>query len=97
MTFDSLRPLEKQYGSLIVKMTASGQPRPWAFGAGHQTGAFVGKDALRLGDPADALARSKMISPERKEYVAARWEYWRQVESDRDWSRHTYADSMGTE
>lgn len=96
-TFDSLKPLEKQHGSLTIKMTASGQPRPWAFDAGYETGAFVSEDALRLGDPAEALARSKMISAERKEYVATRWEYWRQVELDRDRSRHTYADSMGLE
>lgn len=97
MTFDSLRPLEKQRGSLTVKMTAGGQPRPWAFGAGYETGSFVGEDAIRLGDPAEALARSKMISPERKAYVASRWEHWRQIESDRDRSRHSYIDSMGLE
>lgn len=47
--------------------------------------------------PAKALARLKMISPERKEYISTRWEYWREVQSDRDWSRHPYADSMSTE
>jgi hypothetical protein len=96
-TFDSLKPLEKQHGSLTVKMTAGGQPHPWAFDAGYETGAFVGEDAIRLGDPAEALARSKMMSAERKEYVATRWEYWRKVELNRDRSRHSYADSMGME
>lgn len=100
MTFDSLKPLEKQRGSLTIKINSRGNPRPWAFDAGYGTSASVGADAVRLGDAgevAKALDRSKMMSAERRNYIASRWEYWREIELRRDRSKHLHADTLGFE
>lgn len=79
MTFDSIRPRYDHANSVTVTMTATG-PRPFAFSPVYGTDANTGVDALTLGDPAEALLRSVMMSPERKSYLARRWEHWKQVE-----------------
>lgn len=43
----------------------------------------MGDGALILGDPSAALARSVMMSDERRAYLAKRWAYWQKVELDR--------------
>lgn len=81
MTFDSLRPRFDHRNSITATMTAAG-PRLHAFSPMYGTHADVGEGALLFGDPAEALARSVMMSTERKEYLAERWRYWQGVEEE---------------
>lgn len=82
MTFDSLRPRFDHASSITLSMEV-GQPTLHAFSPVYGTSADVGADAVRLGDPTDALARSVMMSPERKAYLSERWEFWRNDELER--------------
>jgi hypothetical protein len=79
MTFDALRPRYDHSNSMTLTMTARG-PEIYAFSPVYGTGTHVGKGALVLGDPHDALWRSVMISEERRAYLAMRWAYWQQHE-----------------
>lgn len=79
MTFDALRPRYDHACSVTVTMTATG-PRPFAFSPVYATDTGTGSDALTLGDPSEALARSAMMSKERKIYLTRRWSYWKQIE-----------------
>lgn len=79
MTFDSLQPRYEHSSTVTVTMTAVG-PKLHAFSPVYGTDADSGSDALILGDPSEALARSVMLTDERRTYLADRWEYWRQVE-----------------
>jgi hypothetical protein len=79
MTFDSLSPRHDHANSVTVTMTANG-PRPYAFSPLYATDTFTGADAMRLGDPTEALDRSVMMSEKRKTYIAARWAHWLDVE-----------------
>lgn len=85
MTFDALRPRFDHSNSMTLTMTASG-PEIHAFSPVYGTHTGVGEGALLLGDPRDALARSVMISDERRAYLAKRWSHWQQHE------RQEYAD-----
>ncbi len=80
MTFDSLSPRHDHANSLTVTMTSNG-PRPYAFSPLYATDTSTGPDAMRLGDPTEALNRSVMMSDERKQYIAARWTHWRDIET----------------
>jgi len=80
MTFDSLAPRYDHANSMTLTMTSDG-PRLFAFSPMYATDAFTGPDAIRLGDPTEALDRSVMISKERRKYIAARWAYWLDVET----------------
>lgn len=82
MTFDSLRPRFDHGSSVTLSMEPEG-PRLHAFSPVYGTDAHVGTDAILLGDPTDALARSVMMSDERKQYLAQRWEFWREDELER--------------
>lgn len=95
MTFDSLRPRFDHANSVTVTMTAKG-PRPFAFSPTYCTSAETGLDAKILGDPTAALNRSVMMTPERRAYLAGRWEYWREVESKHDPNK-SYMRSMAWE
>ena len=90
MTFDSLRPRYDHGSSITVTMTAEGV-RPFAFSPVFGTSASnTGEAAELLGDPADALGRSELITPERKVYLAKRWDHWRNVRrAQREESRTT--------
>jgi hypothetical protein len=79
MTFDALRPRFDHSNSMTLTMTAQG-PKIHAFSPVYGTDTGVGKGALLLGDPHDALDRSVMISDERRAYLAKRWSYWQQRE-----------------
>lgn len=81
MTFDSLRPRYDHANSMTLTMTAKG-PKPFAFSPMYGTDTYTGADALRLGEPAEALQRSVMITPERKQYLADRWQHWKRIEED---------------
>jgi hypothetical protein len=81
MTFDSLKPRHDHSMSITVAMTAEG-PKPFAFSPLYGTGTHVIEAALTLGDPAEALRRSVMMTPGRKNYLAQRWDYWRHVGED---------------
>ena len=81
-TFDSLRPRFDHRNSITLKMTAQG-PKPYAFSPVFSTDSATGSDAVLLGDPGEALARSAMMSRERKRYIAERWEHWRTAELER--------------
>lgn len=87
-TFDSLRPRFDHGDSITVTMTAEG-PRPFAFSPVYGTSAGrTGFTAELLGDPSAALGRSKMMTEERKAYIAGRWEHWRAAAKlDRDAKR----------
>ena len=78
MTFDSLRPRHDHGSSVTVTMTANG-PLSFAFSPVYGTGTHTLEDSVILGDPADALQRSAMMSDSRKAYLAERWEHWRQI------------------
>lgn len=82
MTFDSLRPRFDHSDSLTVKLTAN-RPRVFAVSPHYSTSTHTGAEALRLGEIADALARSVMMSEARKHYLANRWAHWAQVEQAR--------------
>lgn len=75
LTFDSLIPRFESRHSITVTMSPVG-PRPHAFSPTFGTSAGFGATARRLGDPKLALERSVMMSEERKEYLAERWQYW---------------------
>ncbi|WP_425281877.1 Shedu anti-phage system protein SduA domain-containing protein [Streptomyces ficellus] len=79
MTFDALRPRFDHSNSMTLTMTARG-PEVYAFSPLYGTSAFTGPEALVLGDPQAALDRSVMMTEERRNYLAKRWEYWRQSE-----------------
>jgi Domain of unknown function (DUF4263) len=79
MTFDALRPRFDHSNSMTLTMTAQG-PKIHAFSPVYGTDTSVGKGALLLDDPHDALDRSVMISDERRAYLAKRWSYWQQRE-----------------
>lgn len=79
LTFDALRPRYDHGRSVTVTLTANG-PRPFAFSPHYGTGTDSGPTTLILGDPTDALNRSVMMSQDRKDYIARRWEHWRDVE-----------------
>jgi len=75
MTFDSIRPRFEHRSSVTVSMTAQG-PCPFAFSPVYGTGTHTIDHAPILGNPADALERTVMMSDARKAYLAGRWEYW---------------------
>jgi hypothetical protein len=74
-SFDSLRPKYDHGDSITVTMKATG-PVPFAFSPTYHPNAGIGAGALRLGNPAEALDRTVMMSKERKEYISSRWDYW---------------------
>lgn len=74
ITFDSLRPRHDHASSITASLTATGV-RPYAFSPTYGTSADVGDGALLLGDPAEALQRSVLMSEERKQYLARRWKH----------------------
>lgn len=94
-SFDSLAPRYDHANSVTVTMTSNG-PVPFAFSPMYQTTPMTGIDARTLGDPTEALAHSVMMSPERKAYLADRWNYWQQVEAKQD-PNTTYLRSTGLE
>ncbi len=96
MTFDSLRPRFDHGSSVTVSMLAEG-PRLYAFSPLFGTDANIGADAIRLGDPAEALARSVMMTPERKRYLAERWEHWRADVLESRLGNRTYGFGLGLE
>lgn len=79
MTFDSLRPRFDHSNSMTLTMTALG-PKIHAFSPVFGTGPHVRERAFLLGDPCEALNRSVMMSPARREYLAQRWSYWQRYE-----------------
>lgn len=95
MSFDSLAPRYDHQNSVTVTMTANG-PVPFAFSPVYRTHSMTGFDARVLGDPGEALDRSVMMTPERKTYLAKRWEYWQGVEARQDPNK-TYLRSGGLE
>lgn len=95
MSFDSVIPRYDHRNSITVSMTANG-PVPFAFSPVYQTNSMTGIDARILGDPAAALERSVMMTPERKAYLSTRWKYWQQVEAQQDPNK-TYLRSSGLE
>ncbi|MFV9454772.1 Shedu immune nuclease family protein [Rhodococcus sp. NM-2] len=96
MTFDSLRPRYDHGVSMTLSMTAKG-PRPFAFSPTYRTDTETGEGALLLGDPSEALARSVMMSDERKGYVAQRWRYWQHIESQERRKRTSMVRQFGYE
>lgn len=96
MTFDSLRPRHDHRNSITATMTPSG-PVPFAFSPVYGTGPRTGEAAVILGSPREALDRSAMMSDDRRQYLAARWDYWaKQHEKDLR-ARRNVGYSPGTE
>ena len=81
-TFDSLRPRYDHANSMTLTMTAQG-PEIHAFSPVFGTWSQVGRGARILGDPASALARSVMMTDERKAYLAKRWAHWQEYDLER--------------
>lgn len=81
-SFDSIKPRFDHSDSITLTMTAKG-PELFAFSPTYTTGPTISDGALLLGDPTAALARSAMISDERRAYLARRWAYWQDFEQKR--------------
>lgn len=96
MTFDALRPRYDHSRSMTLTMTSQG-PELFAFSPVYETSAFVGAGALLLGDPDSALARSVMMSEERRTYLSKRWRYWQDHTRQSTDSNERYMRSMGGE
>ncbi|MCD2109399.1 DUF4263 domain-containing protein [Rhodococcus erythropolis] len=96
ITFDSLRPRFDHGNSMTISMTAQG-PRPFAYSPAYSTGTDTGEGAALLGDPSEALARSVLMTDERKSYLAERWKYWQQIEIKTQRNRNNPIREMGYE
>ncbi|MDK9499901.1 DUF4263 domain-containing protein [Streptomyces katrae] len=96
MTFDALRPRYDHSRSMTLTMTSQG-PELFAFSPVYGTSAFVGTGALLLGDPDEALARSVMMSQERRAYLGKRWRYWQDHTRQSADSDERYVRSIGVE
>lgn len=79
MSFDSLRP-RFDHGNAITGQINSHGVTPYSFSPVYGTGPMIGGGALMMGSPDDALARSVMMTDERKKYLAERWAYWAEQE-----------------
>jgi hypothetical protein len=53
--------------------------------------------ATVFGDPSEALERSVMMTPERKAYLAERWEHWGRHQRDVDRAGRSFGYEMGIE
>ncbi|GAB3597154.1 hypothetical protein GCM10027408_08240 [Microbacterium tumbae] len=97
MTFDALRPRYDHGRAITLTMTSSG-PRLHAFSPVFETGPNVSAAAVRLDDPTEALARSVLMSAERRAYIADRWAFWKTHEHEKTENPGTvYARGMGGE
>lgn len=85
-TFDSLKPKFEHGDSITLRMRATG-PEPFAFSPVFHTGTEMSNGARLLGDPTEALARTKHITDERRAYLATRIEYWQSIDRDRQSGR----------
>ncbi|MFF5781201.1 Shedu anti-phage system protein SduA domain-containing protein [Streptomyces virginiae] len=79
MTFDALRPRYDHSRSMTLTMTSQG-PKIFAFSPMYGTHTGVGAGALLLGDPEEALARTVMMTDERRTYLSKRWQHWQDHE-----------------
>lgn len=82
ITFDALRPRYDHGRAITLTMTSTG-PRLHAFSPVFETNPAIGNAAVRLGDPVPALARSVLMSPERRTYLTERWAYWKAHEQEK--------------
>lgn len=80
MTFDSLEPIYDTGDSLTIRRTATGLKLVAVSPMYETSGLHTGEEALALGDIRPVLDRTNMMSPARKNHIAERWEYWREVE-----------------
>lgn len=97
MSFDSLMPRYEHSDTMTVSMAAKG-PTPFAFSPMFGTSASTTPmTATVLGDPSEALARSVMMTPRRKAYLAERWEHWRRHQRDADRAGRSFGYEMGLE
>ncbi|MBM4470295.1 DUF4263 domain-containing protein [Rhodococcus hoagii] len=96
LTFDSLRPKYDNANSITVSMTAEG-PEPFAFSPMYRTDTETGRDALVLGDPSEALARSVMMTANRKRYLSERWNHWKNIENQSQLERRLRIRQTGYE
>ncbi|MFC4138303.1 MULTISPECIES: Shedu anti-phage system protein SduA domain-containing protein [unclassified Microbacterium] len=96
MTFDSLTP-RHDHSSSITATIGPSAVRPFAFSPMYQTTPGSGDEALALGDPREALARSVMMTDERKAYIASRWQHWANVERSVRTTNRTLMREMGRE
>jgi hypothetical protein len=97
MTFDALRPRYDHSNSMTLTMTSHG-PVVHAFSPVYGTGTNTGEGALLLGDPQAALARSVMMTDERRAYLSKRWAYWQEHEQQRkSGPRRHHARRLGIE
>jgi hypothetical protein len=97
MTFDSLRPRYDHSHAVTVKMRAKG-PRAIAFSPVYGTDDGAGAMALRVRGLSDALARSVMMTVERRAYLADRLKHWQRVEETRRAdTKSVHLRSMGSE
>ncbi|MCL8251349.1 DUF4263 domain-containing protein [Aeromicrobium fastidiosum] len=83
MSLDSFEPNWKVRHAATLKMRDSGLEL-WALPRTFTTGPHMRGLAAKFTDPAEALARSQGWTDERREYVAKRWAFWRDVPSPSD-------------
>lgn len=80
MTFDSLTPRHDHGVSMSISMTATGA-EAIAFSPVYGTDTESGQVAHDVRSISDALARSEMMSAERRAYLAERFDHWAAVEA----------------
>lgn len=95
MTFDSLRPRYDVRNSVSLRMTATG-PVAIAFSPVYGTTTKAGHLARRVRGVSDALEASVM-TPERREYLKRRFEYWRQRDANARDQQSTPVSQTGYE
>jgi len=97
MTFDALRPRYDHGRAITLTMTSLGA-RLHAFSPVFETGPTTGEAAVQLDDPSAALARSALMPPERRTYLAERWAFWKAHEQEKAQHPSTiYAHGIGGE
>lgn len=83
MTFDSLRPRHDHRNSLSVRNTATGAEAV-ALSPVYGTTTEAGRLVRRVRGIPEAVEASAMMTPERRDYLRGRFEYWRQRELDQN-------------
>lgn len=94
ITFDALRPRLDHSSSITASMTATG-PEAFAFSPLYCTGPHLLRDIRHLGGTEDALARSVMMSDQRRQYLAERWQHWTDLTALEEKSSQWWARQVG--
>lgn len=80
-TFDSLKPRYEHSDSITLRSRANSL-EPVAFSPVFTTGPSMSEGSRLLGDPTDALARTKYITEERRAYLGTRIAHWQSIDRE---------------